>query len=137
MSSAKLNATTMRWVGELANYNFSVKYRPGKDSTDCDYLSRNPVDFAKVMDQHKEEISSEMIGAVVAGSQSKGKFAAVNSVAPVMFSGLGNSTMSPINPDEVKAAQLEDETIGVVMRMVESGKLPSKEEKKALEKKQK
>ena len=137
MSSAKLNATTMRWVGELANYNFSVKYRPGKDSTDCDYLSRNPVDFAKVMDQHKEEISSEMIGAVVAGSQSKGKFAAVNSVAPVMFSGLGNSTMSPINPEEVKAAQLEDETIGVVMRMVESGKLPSKEEKKALEKKQK
>ena len=103
----------------------------------CDYLSRNPVDFAKVMDQHKEEISSEMIGAVVAGSQSKGKFAAVNSVAPVMFSGLGNSTMSPINPEEVKAAQLEDETIGVVMRMVESGKLPSKEEKKALEKKQK
>ena len=51
MSSAKLNATSIRWVGDLANYNFNVKYRPGKVSTDWDYLSRNPVDFSKVMEQ--------------------------------------------------------------------------------------
>ena len=32
LTSAKLNATTIRWVAELADYNFSVKYRPGKVS---------------------------------------------------------------------------------------------------------
>ena len=75
MSSAKLNATTIRWVGDLANYNFNVKYRPGKISNDCDYLSRNPVEFSQVIYQCQKEISSEMIGAVVAGSKLKGKFA--------------------------------------------------------------
>ena len=30
MSAAKLNATGMRWVSELADFNFKVKYRPGK-----------------------------------------------------------------------------------------------------------
>ena len=44
MSTAKLNATVMRWVSELADVNFKVKCRPGKSSQDCDYLSRNPVE---------------------------------------------------------------------------------------------
>lgn len=29
-SSAKLGATEQRWVAQLAQYNFTVKYRPGK-----------------------------------------------------------------------------------------------------------
>ena len=57
MNSAKLNAATgMRWVAELADYNFKVRYRPGKIHQDCDYLSwypnaethTNEVDFQKV-----------------------------------------------------------------------------------------
>ena len=30
LSTAKLNACGMRWVGDLANFNFTIKYRPGK-----------------------------------------------------------------------------------------------------------
>ena len=44
MSTAKLNATGMRWVSELADFSFKVKYRLGKSSQDCDYLSWNPVE---------------------------------------------------------------------------------------------
>ena len=44
MSTTKLNATGMRWVSEVASFNFKVKYRPGKSSQDCDYLSRNPAE---------------------------------------------------------------------------------------------
>ena len=44
MNAAKLNATGMRWVSELADFNFKVKYKPGKTSQDCDYLLRNPVE---------------------------------------------------------------------------------------------
>ena len=36
LTSAKLNATTMRWVAELADYNFTIKYKPGKDHSDAD-----------------------------------------------------------------------------------------------------
>ena len=39
INTAKLNATGMRWVSELVDLNFKVKYRPGKSSQDCDYLS--------------------------------------------------------------------------------------------------
>ncbi|CAB4009700.1 Hypothetical predicted protein, partial [Paramuricea clavata] len=36
LSSAKRNATGLRWVGELADFNFTIKYRPGKVNTDAD-----------------------------------------------------------------------------------------------------
>ena len=39
LSSAKLNATGLRWVNELADFNFTIKYRPGKVNTDADTLS--------------------------------------------------------------------------------------------------
>ena len=48
LSSAKLNATTIRWVGELANYNFNVKYRPGKQSTDCDCVNKRLIQIRSV-----------------------------------------------------------------------------------------
>lgn len=127
MSSAKLNATTIRWVGDLANYHFNVKYRPGKVSTDCDYLSRNPVDFSKVMEQSHEEISSETIGAVVAGSKLKGKFATVNSLASVMVSDPDRLTIPKVCPVEIKEGQRNDATVGAVLKWVESGTFPPKE----------
>ena len=43
MTTAKLNATGMRWVGELSAFDFTLKYRPGKSSGDADGLSRNPL----------------------------------------------------------------------------------------------
>lgn len=39
LSSAKLNATGLRWVGELADFNFTIHYRPGKANIDADTLS--------------------------------------------------------------------------------------------------
>ena len=30
LTSTKLNATGLRWIGELANFNFDIRYRPGK-----------------------------------------------------------------------------------------------------------
>ena len=42
LSSAKLNATSLRWIGELADFNFTIRYRPGKANTGADTLSRLP-----------------------------------------------------------------------------------------------
>ena len=53
MSTAKLNATGMRSVPELAEFNFKEKCRPGKSSQDCDYLSRNPVEINVQVIQRK------------------------------------------------------------------------------------
>ena len=42
LSSAKLNASGLRWISELADFNFTIKYRPGKANGDADTLSRVP-----------------------------------------------------------------------------------------------
>ena len=39
-SSANLDAAGQRWVAQLANYNFALKYQKGKDNTVADFLSR-------------------------------------------------------------------------------------------------
>ena len=42
LSMAKLDATGQRWIASLANYNFTIKYRSGKQNIDADALSRIP-----------------------------------------------------------------------------------------------
>ena len=42
LTTAKLNATGLRWVTELANFKFKIHYCSGAKSKDADYLSRHP-----------------------------------------------------------------------------------------------
>ncbi len=58
LTTAKLNATGMRWVGELAEFNFEIKHRPGKSNVDADTLSRLPSDFAKYMEKCENTVKS-------------------------------------------------------------------------------
>jgi hypothetical protein len=44
LTTAKLDAHGQRWLAALANYNFDIHYRPGKDNGDADGLSRRPQD---------------------------------------------------------------------------------------------
>ena len=57
LSSAKLNASGLRWINDLADFNFSIKYRPGSANQDADTLSRLPLDFESYMDSCTEEFS--------------------------------------------------------------------------------
>ena len=125
LTSAKLNATTIRWVGELANYNFTIKYRPGKQSVDCDFLSRYPCERGS---EDEVELDPETIGAIVAGCKEKGKYARVGSVAADSIT----DPVGKIDPSEVKRAQEEDAVISCVLHWMESGGMPSKTERKDL-----
>ena len=40
LTTAKLDATAQRWVASLANYDFTIHYRSGKQNTEADALSR-------------------------------------------------------------------------------------------------
>lgn len=52
MNSAKLDATRLRWVLDLAGFQFSVSYEPERRNQDADGLSRMPLKF--------EEYSSDI-----------------------------------------------------------------------------
>ena len=53
-TTAKLNSTGFRWMLELSNYNFVVKYRPGKIHTDVDVLSRLILNESKTYQKYSE-----------------------------------------------------------------------------------
>ena len=67
LSTAKLNSTGHRWVSELADYNFDIKYRPGKVNKDADTLSRFPLDINQYTSSCTQETSQEVISATLSG----------------------------------------------------------------------
>lgn len=56
LTPAKLNATRHRWVAQLADFNFSIKYHPGKSNADVDGLSRMPLDIDRLMEECTEQL---------------------------------------------------------------------------------
>lgn len=42
LTSAKLDATSYRWLSALSTFSFTLQYRPGKSNLDVDALSRQP-----------------------------------------------------------------------------------------------
>lgn len=64
LTAAKLNATGQRWVAELVDINFAIKYRPGKANADADGLSRMSMDFEKYLNLCTETVSQETLNRV-------------------------------------------------------------------------
>ena len=65
LSSAKLSAVGHRWVAELADFNFDIKYRPGKLNIDADVLSHLPLDPNEYMENCTAEMEKDAICATV------------------------------------------------------------------------
>ena len=60
LSSAKLDATGQRWIAALAEYDFTLRYRSGKQNQDADSLSRLPIEI----EQRYETVSEDSIKAI-------------------------------------------------------------------------
>lgn len=63
LTTAKLNANGHHWVGELADFNFTIRYRPGKRNTEANGLSRLPLDINQYMAQRTAEVEQDVIRA--------------------------------------------------------------------------
>jgi transposase InsO family protein len=70
MKLSKPNTTIQRWISELAEFTFSVHYRPGVVNRDADCLSRLPLDIAQYTDLCKESTSLDTFQAMVAAVES-------------------------------------------------------------------
>lgn len=56
LSSAKLDATSYRWLSSLSTFNFKIQYRAGAQNQDADGLSRKPnVQLVDDLETQKEQ----------------------------------------------------------------------------------
>ena len=65
LTTAKLNATGFCWVANLTDYNFTIKYRPGKTNQDADYLSHRPLEIDEFIQDCTEECKPEIVSSVI------------------------------------------------------------------------
>lgn len=125
LRTAKLNAVGHRWVGELADFRFDIRYRPGKMNADADMLSRCPLDITKFMTACTEVLTEEVVRATWEGSRADQEnevawVAALNARQENSEYQFGGSLMT-LDLSELKAAQREDPVVGKVIELKESG----------------
>uniref|UniRef100_A0A8C6LHP9 Gypsy retrotransposon integrase-like protein 1 n=1 Tax=Nothobranchius furzeri TaxID=105023 RepID=A0A8C6LHP9_NOTFU len=136
MSTAKLNAVGHRWVGELADFRFEIKYRPGKANGDAVTLSRLPRDISKYVDECSETLSRESIQATWEGTQaSRDKDVAFVAILDLSHQGLEPCTLgtqSSISHEELRQAQREDKVIGEIIKLKEQNTQLTSHTKKAM-----
>ena len=134
MTSAKLNATGHRWIADLSNFNFDIKYRPGSHNTDADVLSRMPLDIEKYINTCTEEAASNVFQAtaVAASSQHLGDTTWVSGLSTteesVKFQ--ANETLQPSNDlrldlFDLKRAQHQDIAISRITELKSRGSKPN------------
>ena len=129
LTTAKLNASGMRWVAQLANYQFSIKYRAGKENIDADYLSRHhpSYDFDKRASKCDKLIRPDDINVIfnTAGSSEKNVSVSYIGVNALNVAELSENPLDDdqiITADELKLEQLKDEIIKPVYDALLSGK---------------
>lgn len=116
MSTAKLNAIGHRWVGELSDFRFDVKYRPGKVNIDADILSRLPLEIEVYVSECTEELPAGAIHEAWEGSNAS-KMKDIAWVTALYMSTGEDEPRQPatwlptIGTDELIRAQKEDSVI--------------------------
>lgn len=65
LTSAKLSAVGHRWVAEMTEFNFILRYRPGKTNDDADTLSHLLKDPREYIDSRTAGMDKEAIDATI------------------------------------------------------------------------
>ena len=131
MSTVKLNAVGLRWVNELAEYDFEIQYRPGKKNGDADGLSRNTMTGEQELYTH--HVDEETIKAVWSGALESTRNVNVNTTGVQKIVSMGEIKDIQITAEMLSAEQNKDEIIGPVYRLMLSGIKFSKKELRSLD----
>lgn len=123
-TTAKLDATRHRWLADLADFNFELKYKPGRLNQDADGLSRMPLDFEKYQRECTNLTSLEEAHVIkITSCQTENIFqVTLTDVADEQEQYL-HPTLKNFSTEELRKAQNFDSTIGPVLKLVQQEKL--------------
>ena len=157
MTTAKLDAHGQRWVGELANYDFSITYRPGRSNANADGLSRLPTTLrhisadtaAALLNEAMQRSTSAVAGNTArsvhwadpleivhycdrrdpssTAEERENQPAYTNSIIVAS----GSRTLPPMTGVEIQQHQQNDVHLARVISYLEAGEKPSKEQRQA------
>ena len=130
LTSAKLSATGLQWIGELVDFDFDMKYRLCKSHIDASFFSRVPLDFDAYMKACTEEVSPDAIHAIACSVQLQddGETNWVTALTddPSVLTSDSVPMQKPTTPQihqlDIATAQRQDKAIGPVMAYLENGK---------------
>ena len=135
LSSAKLNASGLRWISELADFNFKIKYRPGKINLDADTLSRLPQNFESYMKTCTEETTTDTRQAIACAAKlcDQGRSPWISSLTTdssvlAIDDCVRETTFDKIKLIDLCQSQNEDQTISRVLNLVTKNIKPSSRE---------
>ncbi|XP_051793415.1 uncharacterized protein b3gat1b isoform X1 [Acanthochromis polyacanthus] len=137
MSTAKLNAVGFRWVGELSDFRFDIRYRPGKINGDADTLSRCPLDINKYILECTKELPRDAVAATWEGCGA-GKRGDVAWIAAMTLTQgeqpepSNREALPSIDLTGLRKAQRTDPAIGVIVNMKESNTTPTNDAKRGM-----
>ena len=134
LTTAKLNAVGMRWVNELADFDFTIKYRPGKENSDADYLSRRSMN----MEDYRKSCGESLKGAEALrgiGSKVDVETVTVGAVSVRKLELDPDEEVVRVSLEELKQKQQNDEVVGPVYTAVIAGGRPKGKEWKELSRK--
>ena len=129
MTTAKLNATTVRWVNELADFDFDIRYKPGRNHNDVDTLSRLPLDIDSYLALCGEHVGvsrvSQVLGSIKAVSVSRiPSIALANRITLDQLGGCHVSAVEKVSLNEFRRAQLRDGDIQKAIEATRTGGKP-------------
>ena len=119
LASAKLDATGQRWASELANYNFTIKYRSGKHNIDADALSRLPSSTED--DTRTTTITKDEVHALCHCQLLHPQFIHHFNL-DITTSERMSTSMLQKSADELLEAQMSDKTISPFIKSIKDGK---------------
>lgn len=126
LSTAKLSAVGHRWVGELADFHFTIKYRPGKTNIDADTLSRFPVRLTDHLREYTEIVQPEVISTIWQGNKAEREEQVPQAVALQIRveEDLSAACIPVFTPEDIRDAQNRDDTICEVVKLKKNGWTP-------------
>ena len=113
----------LRWVAELADFNFSIKYRPGKMNKDADGLSRNPVSIEESEKWCTKEINTENVKILMTSP----KEIACSGISIKELEWVEKIGVKQIENVDLIEKQKGDSVVGPVYKAVAIGTRPKKE----------
>lgn len=116
LTTARLNATGLRWIGELSDFNFTIRYRPGKLNGDADALSRMPMNVDEYITECSEEVSRDVFQATASAVNVQ----ALNEIPRTLFDPpdvLDAEVATHLATVDLKTAQNDDPTISRVIAL--------------------